>query len=105
MGKTFFEDPDIYYKNSPISNAVSIITPLMLWSGKEDFHVHWYHTVKYYMALRILGKTGTMLLYPGERHDLQKQQNRIDLSAKILQWFDYNLKSNVQAPWIKESLN
>lgn len=105
MGKTLFEDPDLYYKNSPISNAVSIKTPLLLWSGKEDFHVHWYHTVKLYMALRILGKTGTMLLYAGERHDLQKRQNQIDLSSKIIQWFDFNLKGNAPSSWIKEGIN
>lgn len=102
MGKSLFQDPDLYYKNSPVSNAAAIKTPLLLWTGKEDFHVHWYQTVTMYMALRILEKNGTMLLYPEERHDLQQQKNQKDLGEKILQWFNYYLKKEQPSSWITE---
>lgn len=93
MGKTLYEDMGLYLKNSPVHNAGTINTPLLLWTGKEDFHVNWYQTVEFHMALRILGKPGKMLLYPNEEHTVEKKSNQIDLSNRILKWFDYYLKS------------
>ena len=104
MGKTLFEEPNLYVNNSPVLNAIYITTPLLLWTGKEDTHVHWYQTVNLYMALRILEKKATMLLYHKEHHDLQKQENRNDLSTKILDWFDHNLKGKNPSYWISNSL-
>jgi dipeptidyl aminopeptidase/acylaminoacyl peptidase len=100
MGKTLFEDPELYYKNSPVSNAAAIQTPLLLWTGKEDYHVDWRQTVEMYMSMRILGKTCTMLLYPEEKHVLTKPKSQIDLSHRVLQWFDYYLKNKSKPAWI-----
>lgn len=93
MGKTLFEDNELYRRNSPVPNAASLKTPLLLWTGKEDYHVPWQQTVEFYMALRILGKPGKMLLYPNEGHTLEQKKNQTDLSTRILEWFDYYLKS------------
>lgn len=105
MGKTPFEDPDLYSKNSPISNATSISTPILLWAGKEDRHVNWQQSVEFYMALRRLGKTATMLLYPDEKHILMKEKNQKNLSLRINQWFDYYLKNDQSVTWAKEAVN
>lgn len=105
MGKTPFEDPDLYSKNSPVNNATSIKTPVLLWTGKADWHVNWQQSVEFYMALRRLGKPSIMLLYPDEKHILMKEKNQINLSRRISQWFDYYLKNDQSVTWPEEAVN
>jgi dipeptidyl aminopeptidase/acylaminoacyl peptidase len=105
LGKSPFEDPDLYSRNSPIANATSIKTPILIWAGKSDWHVNWNQSVEFYMALRRLGKPATMLLYPDEKHILMKEKNQKDLSLRINQWFDYYLKNDQSVKWTKEAVN
>ncbi|MCC9020413.1 S9 family peptidase [Flavobacterium lipolyticum] len=105
LGKSPFEDPDLYSRNSPITNATSIKTPILIWAGKSDWHVNWNQSVEFYMALRRLGKPATMLLYPDEKHILMKEKNQKDLSLRINQWFDYYLKNDQSVGWPKEAVN
>lgn len=102
LGKTPFEDPALYTKNSPIANASTLNTPLLIWSGKEDQHTNWNQTVEFYMALRRLGKPGKMLLYPNEMHVLTKPFNQKSHSEKVLEWFDFYLKNERPAQWINQ---
>lgn len=104
MEKTPFEAPELYASNSPVMNAASINTPLLIWSGKADNHVNWHQSMELYLALRRLGKTSTLLLYPGEMHNLAKPKNQIDLTTKIIQWFDYYLKNEKTSDWIKGNI-
>lgn len=104
LGKTPFEDPSLYTRNSPIANASSIETPLLLWTGKEDQHVDWHQSVAFHLALRRLGKKNIMLLYPDEKHVILKPNNQKDLSHKIEEWFDYYLKERKDKSWIKEGV-
>jgi fermentation-respiration switch protein FrsA (DUF1100 family) len=104
LGKTPFEDPSLYTRNSPVTNATSIKTPLLLWTGKEDQHVDWHQSVAFYLALRRLGKKNIMLLYPDEKHVILKPNNQKDLSHKIEEWFDYYLKERTSTSWINEGI-
>lgn len=103
LGKTPFEDPVLFAKNSPVANAATVNTPLLLWSGKEDWHTNWHQTIEFYMALRRLKKTGVMLLYPEEHHVLTKPDNQKTHSLKTLQWFNYYLKDDHSSQWINET--
>lgn len=103
MEKTPFEAPELYTRNSPVMNAANINTPLLIWTGKADNHVNWHQSMELYLALRRLGKTGTLLLYPGEMHTITKPKNQIDLTTKIIQWFDYYLKNEKTSDWIKSN--
>ncbi|TDP00315.1 S9 family peptidase [Flavobacterium sp. 245] len=105
LGKSPFDDPVLYSKNSPVANATSINTPILIWAGKSDWHVNWNQSVEFYMALRRLGKPATMLLYPDEKHTLMKEKNQKDLSLRINQWFDYYLKNDQSVKWAKEAVN
>jgi dipeptidyl aminopeptidase/acylaminoacyl peptidase len=105
MIQTPFENPELYTQNSPIANSANIKTPLLLWTGKEDWHVSWHQSIEFYMALRRLGKPVQMLLYPEEKHVLTKQKNQKDLSFRISQWFDYYLKNDVSSDWITKTIN
>ena len=104
LGKTPFEDPSLYTRNSPVNNANTIQTPLLLWTGKEDQHVDWHQSVAFYLALRRLGKKNIMLLYSDEKHVILQPNNQKDLSHRIVEWFDYYLKERTDTSWIKEGV-
>jgi dipeptidyl aminopeptidase/acylaminoacyl peptidase len=92
MGKSYYEDPEGYRRNSPIEYAIDISTPLMIWEGDQDTNIDWHQSIELYLALRRLNKEVTLCLYPGEAHDLNEAENQKDLSLRIISWFDKYLK-------------
>jgi len=102
INKTPFEDALTYERNSPLSNAEKVHTPLLLWTGKEDETVNPDQTIKYYLALRRLNKKCIMLVYPNEDHYLINPANQIDLTTRMQEWFAYYLKDDLSAAWITE---
>ncbi|MCZ4319906.1 prolyl oligopeptidase family serine peptidase [Aequorivita viscosa] len=92
MGEHYFDDIEGYNRNSPLSSAKNINTPLMLWAGSYDRNVHWFQSVEMYLALRRLNKDVTFYLYPGEPHSLRVPQNQLDLKQKVIGWFNNYLK-------------
>lgn len=101
---TPFETPEVYQLNSPINYADKINTPLLLWSGKEDYNVDPHQSMEFYFALRLLGKKCIMLLYPEEGHGISKPINQIDMINRVQQWFAYYLKDDLSAQWITEGV-
>ncbi|HEX8014400.1 MAG TPA: prolyl oligopeptidase family serine peptidase, partial [Flavobacterium sp.] len=104
MGKSLYDDKYGYERNSPITHAQNITTPLLSWSGNVDFQVNWSQSVEFYLALRRLNKKNILLLYPNEGHSLKKSKNQKDLSIRIHEWFDFHLKDVTPAEWIKKGI-
>lgn len=102
MGKSLFDDNEGYTRNSPIMQVENVKTPLLLWAGKNDRIVPYSQSVSYYLALRKLGTKNIMLLYPKEDHSIENPFNQIDLSRKIMAWFDYFLKGDTNSKWITD---
>ncbi|TDQ79206.1 dipeptidyl aminopeptidase/acylaminoacyl peptidase [Sphingobacterium yanglingense] len=105
IGQGFFKAKQSYLANSPILHAEKVQTPLLLWTGREDYHVDWHQSVSMFLALKDLGKPVNLLMYPKEGHVLSADANQKDLSLKIKQWFDYHLKSNDKQQWMYERSN
>lgn len=94
IGKSLYEDYPAYLRNSPIYHADKVNTPLLSWAGEQDGQVDHYQSVEFYLALRRLGKTNTMLLYPKENHTLSDPVHKQHLTQSIEQWFDHYLKGD-----------
>jgi dipeptidyl aminopeptidase/acylaminoacyl peptidase len=92
MGKSLYDDKEGYCRNSPIMHAENVQTPLLLWTGKNDRIIPWNQSITYYLALRRLGVTTRMLVYPDEDHSLENADNQKDLSKRMMTWFDHLLK-------------
>lgn len=102
MGKkTPFSHRQDFDRNSPLESVTNLKIPLLMWSGKEDTQVDPFQSMEYYLALRRLGKKCIFLQYPGEDHTLLEPVNQKDLSIRLLQWFDYYLKDQKDAEWIR----
>jgi len=100
MGKSLYNDKAAYLRNSPIMSADKISTPLLLWTGKRDRVVPMTQSVTMYLALRRLGKKSILLAYPNEDHNLSRPENKINLTKRIENWFDYYLKGEKSVDWI-----
>lgn len=54
--------------------------------------------------MRRLGKPAWLLVYNGEEHTLTKRPNRLDLSIRMSQFFDYYLKGGPNPKWMKTGI-
>lgn len=105
MNSSPFEASGNYERNSPVANADKVLTPLLLWSGKEDQTVNPEQSIEYYLALRRLKKRCILLLYPTEGHTLAKPENQLDLNKRIGQWFEFYLKDHPPTKWMVDGAN
>jgi dipeptidyl aminopeptidase/acylaminoacyl peptidase len=101
IGKSLFEDPSSYIKNSPILQAANVRTPLLAWVGAKDRTIDSYQSIEFYLALRKLKKRHTLLIYPSEDHALLEENNQKDLTMRIKEWFDYYLKNKKRETWME----
>jgi len=99
FGKSFYEDQNRYFNNSPLIGAGGITTPLLSWAGMEDIVVQNIQSRLFFAALRRLKKDHIMLLYPNEGHSIHSSKNQKDLTEKVESWFGYYLK-NEPVSWI-----
>jgi dipeptidyl aminopeptidase/acylaminoacyl peptidase len=102
LGKTLWQDPALFHKNSPIYQLDKVTTPLLLMHNDEDGAVPWEQGIEYYMALRRLGKPIWLLNYNGEPHWPVKWQNRLDFNIRMEQFFDHFLMDKPMPLWMKE---
>ncbi|WP_435138483.1 alpha/beta hydrolase family protein [Formosa sp. A9] len=103
MDKPFFEIQENYLANSPIHQIDKVDTPLLIWFGNDDDRVNWEQGLYMHLALRRMDKENILLIYPNEKHVLVEQKNQLDLTCKIMDWFDYHLKQQAPKPWILNS--
>lgn len=104
MRKSFFEDMSRYDRNSPVRFADKASTPILLWTGEQDWQIHYTQSIAYYLALQKNKKKEIMLIYPGEPHIIIQKKNQIDLTQRTEQWFDHYLKGE-ESDWITQGTN
>ncbi|MEC4037044.1 alpha/beta hydrolase family protein [Myroides odoratimimus] len=103
MLKPFKEDKNLYLLNSPILYSENINTPLLSFTGKEDKVISSKHQESLFMAMLRYKKAFISLMYENEGHYLMQPSNQLDLTKRLLNWFDYYLKDidNKETRWIK----
>ncbi len=104
IGKTLWESPELYIKNSPLFSADKVETPLLIMHNDADGAVPWYQGIEYFMALRRLNKKVWMLQYNNEDHNLTERRNMKDLTIRLQQYFDYYLKEEPMPAWMKSGI-
>ncbi len=101
IGGTLWEKPMEYFRNSPIFYVPQINTPVLILHNDKDGSVPWEQGIEFFMALRRLDKPAWMLNYKGEGHKVQKWNNRMDYSRKVMGFYDYYLKGAEEPLWMK----
>ena len=102
IGGTLWEKPLLYIENSPLFYANKVKTPLLIMHNDNDGAVPWYQGIEYFVALRRLNKPVWMLSYNNELHNLKPSSwgNRMDLSIRMMQFFDHYLKDEKAPDWM-----
>ena len=104
IGATIWERPDLYIENSPIFHLPKVNTPLLVMANDKDGAVPWYQGIELYTGLRRLGKPCWMLNYNDDDHNLTRLPNKMDLSIRMRQFFDFYLNNGEQPLWMKEGI-
>ena len=57
-----------------------------------------------FVGMKRLGKPVWMLNYNGDEHNLMQNANRVDLSIRMRQFFDYYLQNESAPNWLIEGI-
>jgi dipeptidyl aminopeptidase/acylaminoacyl peptidase len=104
MGVPFSGNRQLYFMNNPIYYADQVNAPVLLWSGLNDQNVTSDHTMAFYNALRRNNKEVIALYYKDQGHSIRQPLSQVDLTSRILDWFDYFLKENTEIEWIRDGI-
>ncbi len=89
FGKKPWEDPENYFRRSPLSYVANVTTPTMLLTGEEDYRTPIAESEQFYTALKLQGVETAMVRIPGASHGIaNKPSNLIAKIAGILAWFE-----------------
>ena len=90
FGKLPWEDPEMYWKLSPLSLVGAVTTPTLVIVGNQDFRTPVSDSEQYYQALQLKGVPTALVKVPGASHGgltSRPSQSAAKASA-ILAWFE-----------------
>ena len=83
---------DGYRNSAPINRTSRLSCPLLLMYGTSDDNVHPANTLQFVSRLQTQGLLCDMFVFPGMNHSINGCNSRAVVYAKILDFFDRNLK-------------
>ena len=104
IGASLWEKQSLYIENSPLFHLKKVTTPLVIMANDNDGAVPWYQGIEMFTAMRRLNQKVWMLNYNGEAHNLVERRNRKDIQIREQQFFDWLLKGEKPAVWLKSGV-
>ena len=85
-----WEDPEGYWKRSPLSLVGNVTTPTMVVVGEEDHRTPPSEAEQYYQALQLRGLPTALVKVPGASHEgiAARPSQSAEKAGAILAWFD-----------------
>ena len=84
-----WENPDAYWKFSPLSLAGEVETPTMIITGEADLRTPLSESYQLYHALKLRGIDTAVIRLPGAFHDMSRRPSQLMAKiANIVAWFD-----------------
>jgi dipeptidyl aminopeptidase/acylaminoacyl peptidase len=93
FGNTPYMNREPYDAHSPITYVRNLKTPVLLLHGQDDRAVPVTQSQEFYHAATERGVEAELVIYPGAGHGISKATQRVDIQARVLDWFDRHLKS------------
>lgn len=87
-----WQNTEQWIKISPWFNVEKITTPTLIMGGSDDMNVPLLNSEQLYQALRRLGKTTQLVIYPGQAHSIRKPSYQKDRYERYIAWYDRFLK-------------
>jgi dipeptidyl aminopeptidase/acylaminoacyl peptidase len=88
MGSEFWEDYETYQKHSAIYHVKNTVTPTQIIHGADDLRVPFTQGQEFYNALKRIGVDTEMIVYPRTPHSPKEPKFLMDVSERILTWFE-----------------
>jgi dipeptidyl aminopeptidase/acylaminoacyl peptidase len=90
FAKKPWEDPETYWKYSPLSLVGNVKTPTLVVVGSEDYRTPVSESEQYYAALQIQGVPTALVKVPGASHGgfTSRPSQSAAKAAAILAWFE-----------------
>lgn len=83
-----WEQFDAFRKHSPIAHIKNVTTPTLILHGADDVRVPTTQGYEYYGALKRLGVTAKMVVYPRTPHGPQEPKFLLDIMQRHLDWVE-----------------
>ncbi len=96
-----WEDPELYWRYSPITYVRDMRTPLLIIHSEEDIRCPIEQAEQLYVALKQMRREVRFVRFPGENHELSrggKPSHRVQRFGYILDWFDEKLAASAHTP-------
>ncbi|HET7401599.1 MAG TPA: S9 family peptidase [Usitatibacter sp.] len=85
-------DQAMFDRYSPARHADAVKAPVLVAMGSDDVRVPQVHGDDYVAALRSAGKKVEYVIYNGEGHGFNKDENVFDFYKRVEKFFEQNLK-------------
>jgi dipeptidyl aminopeptidase/acylaminoacyl peptidase len=82
-----WENRELWERISPFNRVEKIVTPTLIMGGEKDWNVPINNSELLYQALRRLGRTTQLVVYPDEYHSISRPIFIKDLYERYLDWF------------------
>ncbi len=97
MGSEFWDDYETYEKHSAIYRIKNVTTPTQVIHGARDLRVPFTQGQEFYVALSRRGVPTEMIVYPRTPHGPREPKFVMDVSQRIMKWFNTHLRKGVAA--------
>jgi dipeptidyl aminopeptidase/acylaminoacyl peptidase len=92
-----WENRELWEKMSPFNNVEKIVTPTLIMGGEKDWNVPINNSELLYQALRRLGRTTQLVVYPDQYHGLRVPSYQKDRFERYLNWYGKYVKGVEEA--------
>lgn len=83
-----WEDPELYWRLSPISRVGNVTTPTMVMVGEEDWRTPAWESEQFYTALKMQGVDTALIRVPGAPHHIAGRPSQLIAKVdNIMGWF------------------
>jgi len=87
-----WENAEAWERISPFNDVANITTPTLVMGGEKDWNVPILNSEQLYQALKRLGQTTQLVVYPGEHHGIRKPSFQLDRFQRYLDWYGSYVK-------------
>jgi len=89
LGAQPWEDPELYWRLSPISLVGNVKTPTLVMVGEEDWRTPAWEAEQFYTALKVQKVDSALIRIPGASHSIASRPSRLIAKVdNILGWFE-----------------
>jgi dipeptidyl aminopeptidase/acylaminoacyl peptidase len=93
-----WEHKDVWDKISPFYRVADITTPTLFMGGDIDWNVPILGSEQMYQAMKTLGRTTELVVYPGEYHGFTIPSHIKDRMERFMAWYNHYVKGASAPP-------